>query len=110
MVSMAAFPKRPYRRCWQEYTLPWQVIPLRDEAKYTDARDYAKKVILSDVHALNPSFSQIFINLTQDKYDIKECLWEVEYYGNNQEIIREGGYVGSWMGVVLPQYRYRLCL
>ncbi len=76
--------------------------PLRDEAKYTEARDYAKKVMLSDVHALNPSFSQIFINLTQDKYDIKECLWEVEYYGNNQEIIREGGYVGSWMGVYCP--------
>jgi hypothetical protein len=76
--------------------------PLRDEAKYADARTYALKVMQSDVHALSPSFSQIFINHAQDKYDIKECLWEVEYYGNNQDIIREGGYLGSWMGVYCP--------
>jgi hypothetical protein len=73
--------------------------PLRDEAKYADARTYANKVIQSNTHALNTSFQQIFINHAQDKYDIKECLWEVEFYGNNQEIIREGGYLGSWMGV-----------
>lgn len=76
--------------------------PLQDEAKYADARTYAEKVIQSNVHALNPSFQQIFINHAQDKYDIKECLWEVEYYGNNQEVIREGGYLGSWMGVYCP--------
>jgi starch-binding outer membrane protein, SusD/RagB family len=76
--------------------------PLLDEAKYADARTYAEKVITSNVHALNPSFSQIFINLAQDKYDIKECLWEIEYYGNNQGIVREGGYVGSWMGLYCP--------
>jgi starch-binding outer membrane protein, SusD/RagB family len=76
--------------------------PLRDEAKYTDARTYAEKVITSNVHALNPSFSQIFINLAQDKYDIKENLWEIEYSGNNKEIVKEGGYVGSWMGLYCP--------
>lgn len=76
--------------------------PLQDEAKYADARAYAEKVIQSDVHSLNPSFQQIFINHAQDKYDIKECLWEIEYYGNNQDIIREGGYLGSWMGVYCP--------
>jgi starch-binding outer membrane protein, SusD/RagB family len=76
--------------------------PLRDESKYADARSYAEKVIQSNVHALNTSFSQIFINHAQDKYDVKECLWEVGYYGNNLEIIREGGYLGSWMGVYCP--------
>jgi hypothetical protein len=76
--------------------------PLQDEAKYADAKTYAEKVITSNLHALNPSFSQIFINLAQDKYDIKECLWEIEYYGNNQGIVREGGYVGSWMGLYCP--------
>jgi hypothetical protein len=73
--------------------------PLYDEAKYTDARDYASKVMQSNMHALNSSFSQIFINHSQDKYDIKECLWEVEHYGNNEEQIREAGFLGSWMGV-----------
>lgn len=76
--------------------------PLLDEAKYEDARAYADKVMKSDEHALNTSFQQIFINQAQDKYDTKECLWEVEYYGNNQEIIREGGYLGSWLGVYCP--------
>lgn len=73
--------------------------PLRDESKYGNAHAYAQKVIESNTHSLNPSFQQIFINLAQDKYDIKENIWEIEYYGNNREVIREGGYVGSWMGV-----------
>lgn len=76
--------------------------PLYDEARYADARAYAEKVIQSNEHALNPSFRQIFINQAQDKYDIRECLWEIEFYGNNLEIIREGGYLGSWMGVYCP--------
>jgi starch-binding outer membrane protein, SusD/RagB family len=74
-------------------------FPLHDEAKYADAREYASKVMQSNVHELNSSFSQIFINHAQDKYDIKECLWEVEYYGNNLEQIKEGSFLGSWMGI-----------
>ncbi|WP_242696527.1 RagB/SusD family nutrient uptake outer membrane protein [Longitalea luteola] len=76
--------------------------PLNDASKYQDARTYAAKVMQSNEHALNNSFQQIFINHAQDKYDIKECLWEVEYYGNNLEQIREGGFLGSWMGVLCP--------
>lgn len=74
--------------------------PLKDESKYAEAKIYAQKVIDSQLHTLNPSFNQIFINLAQDKYDIRESIWEVEYFGNNQGVIREGGYVGSWMGIV----------
>jgi SusD family. len=73
--------------------------PLKDVSKYNDAFEYAEKVINSNKHALNPDFSRIFINLAENKYDIKENIWELEFFGNNQEIIREGGYVGSWMGV-----------
>ncbi|HEX6428342.1 MAG TPA: RagB/SusD family nutrient uptake outer membrane protein [Niastella sp.] len=76
--------------------------PLHDEARYADARDYAAKVMQSNEHVLNNSFQQIFINHAQEKFDIKECLWEVEFYGNNEEQIREGGYLGSWMGVYCP--------
>lgn len=73
--------------------------PLKDQAKYADARAYADKVIQSKIHSLNTSYQQIFINHAQDLYDIKEGLWEVEFYGNNQEVIKEGGYVGSWIGI-----------
>lgn len=56
--------------------------PLKDESKYAEAIIYANKVIDSHEHALNPSFQQIFINYAQDKYDVKETIWEVEFWGN----------------------------
>ncbi|WP_300600615.1 RagB/SusD family nutrient uptake outer membrane protein [Niabella sp.] len=61
--------------------------PLKDATKYQDAKMWAKKV-MDDVgagHSLNPSYSNIFITLAQDKYDIKENLWEAEFYGNNSD-------------------------
>lgn len=59
--------------------------PLKDVSKYKDARDWAKKVIddAEAGHSLNPSYPNIFIQIMQDKYDIKESIWEVEFYGNN---------------------------
>lgn len=56
--------------------------PLKDVSKFEDARKWAEMVIKSDVHKLNPDYAQIFINHTQDKYDIGENLWEVEVAGN----------------------------
>lgn len=47
------------------------------------AKDYAKKVIDTGFHALNPSYEQVFINYMQDEYDMQESIWEVEFYGNN---------------------------
>lgn len=73
--------------------------PLNDVSKYAEARAYADSVIQSGEHALNPDFKQIFINHVREVYDIKECLWEVEFGGNNQGAIREGGSVGSYNGI-----------
>lgn len=59
--------------------------PLKDVSKYQDARNWAKKV-MDDVeadHALNPDYPDIFIELAQNKYEIKESIWEAEHYGNN---------------------------
>ena len=56
--------------------------PLNDVSKFEEARMWAEKVIKSEVHNLNPDYAQIFINQTQDKYDIGENLWEVEIAGN----------------------------
>jgi len=56
--------------------------PLKDASRYQAAKDWANKVIASGKHALNPDYKQIFINHSQDKYDIKECLWEAEFWGN----------------------------
>lgn len=73
--------------------------PLNDVAKYADARSYADSVIQSGEHALNTDFRQIYINHVREVYDVKECLWEVEFGGNNQGTIREGGSVGSYNGI-----------
>ena len=59
--------------------------PLKDKTRYAEAGKWAKMVMDDPLaaHMLNPSYPQIFINMAQDKYDIKESIWEVEYWGNN---------------------------
>jgi hypothetical protein len=75
--------------------------PVRDISKYERARHWAKMVIddAGAGHQLNPDFSDIFINYAADKYDIKESIWEVEFFGNNTDETAEAGYVGSWIGI-----------
>ncbi len=70
--------------------------PLKDESKFEEARNWAKKVMddAAAGHSLNPSYSQVFINLAQDKYDINESIWEVEYWGNRTDAYTETGWVG----------------
>jgi len=65
--------------------------PLKDVSKYQEARDWAKKV-MDDTeagHDLNPSYPGIFINYAQDKYDIKESIFEVEFWGNGVDSYTE---------------------
>lgn len=75
--------------------------PLNDKSKFTDARDWAKKVIddAEAAHALNNSYDQVFINLAADKYDIKESLFEVEFWGNRSDAYTESGRLGSRNGI-----------
>ena len=77
-------------------------FPLRDVAKYADAKTYAEKVMQSGEHALNADYKQIYINHSQNLFDIKEGLLEVEFYGDNQGVIKEGGSLGSYMGILNP--------
>jgi len=67
-------------------------FPLRDESRYAEVLKWTEKVISSGEHELrttaNPAytrspFSQIFINQSQDIYDVKESLWEVDFSTNN---------------------------
>ncbi|MES3019865.1 MAG: RagB/SusD family nutrient uptake outer membrane protein [Bacteroidota bacterium] len=72
-------------------------FPLNDKSKYVDAREWAKKV-MDDAqagHVLNDSYSQVFINLAADKYDIKESLFEVEFWGNRTDAYTESGRLGA---------------
>ncbi|TZF81435.1 RagB/SusD family nutrient uptake outer membrane protein [Pedobacter sp. BS3] len=70
--------------------------PLKDTSKYKEAREWARKVIedTQAAHALNPDYSDIFIKIAQDQYDIKESIFEVEFWGNRTDSYTETGYVG----------------
>lgn len=74
--------------------------PLFEVSMYEKARDWAKKVVESHEHSLNPDYKQVFINYAQDLYDVRESIWEVEFFGNivsNQ--YRETGRLGNLNGI-----------
>lgn len=79
--------------------LQWAGEPLKNTAKYQDARDMALKVVQSGVHVLNPDYKQIYINECQDINDWKECIWETGNWGNNSDANRIGGRHGNENGV-----------
>lgn len=75
--------------------------PLRDASRYEKAAFWAKKVIddAEEGHMLNTDYAQVFINYAQDKYDVKESIWEVEFWGNVSGSYDETGQIGAWIGI-----------
>lgn len=75
--------------------------PIYDESRYEEARKWAKLVIDDQEagHELLSDFSQVFINYAADEYDIRESIWEIEFYGNNQGVYKEGGQIGAYNGI-----------
>lgn len=73
--------------------------PINDKSKYSDAKYWAEQVINSKEHELNPDYQQVFVNYAQDKYYIKESIWEVEFWGNGQDSYKEYGQVGNVLGI-----------
>ena len=55
-------------------------FPCYNTERYKDAYKWAKMVIDDPAHSLIPNFAEAFIPLIQDKYDIRENLWEIEAY------------------------------
>lgn len=74
--------------------------PLKDVSKYQDAKNWAAKVINSGEHALNPSYSDVFIKLARDEYDVKESIWEVEFYGNGTAGSSETNIANVFIGIL----------
>src|SRR5690606_37316576 len=54
---------------------------------YAEDSRWAKMVIddASAAHSLNPDYTEIFKNLAGDRYDIKESIWEAEFWGNRTD-------------------------
>jgi hypothetical protein len=76
--------------------------PINDSSKWADARMWAKKVMDDGAsgHALNPSFPQVFINHAADLYDIKESIWEAEFWGTLDGVVTKYGMQGFYNGPV----------
>lgn len=68
--------------------------PLRNKSRWTEVKKWTELVMNSGIHSLNPSYPQVFVNLAGDKYDIRESIWEVEFYGNQTDQYIQGGYQG----------------
>ncbi len=86
--------------------LHWAGYPVNDVSKYEEARDWAYKVMMPDPkdgfqHDLNPSYEDVFVKYCTDQYDIKESIWEIEFYGNGttDNGFTETGLVGSNNGI-----------
>ncbi|MCT1524503.1 RagB/SusD family nutrient uptake outer membrane protein [Sphingobacterium hotanense] len=79
--------------------LYWAGEPIKDTSKYQNARDWAYAVISSGEHELNPSFEDVFRRLAADEYDIKESIWEVEFFGNRTGRPRQAGMLGNYIGI-----------
>lgn len=74
--------------------------PLNDPSQYAEALKWAMAVKNSGLHALNPDYSNVFIKYARDEYDVKESIWEVEFYGNTQGGLQEYTYyIGARGGI-----------
>ncbi|WP_018625936.1 RagB/SusD family nutrient uptake outer membrane protein [Niabella aurantiaca] len=72
--------------------------PLKDVSKYAAARDWAKKVVDSKLHSLNPSFEDVFVKLISNQYDKKESIWEIDYADVPGP--RQSSYIGYLDGII----------
>lgn len=71
-------------------------------AFWMQARNYAKAVIDSGTYRLNPSYSQIFINMIEDLYDTDyhESMWEAEFLGDRSSASYwSNGRIGNVIGL-----------
>ena len=65
-------------------------------------KKYTGQLLASGVHRLNPSYSQVFINMIGDKYDTEyhESMWEVEFLGDRSSASDwTNGRIGDGMGL-----------
>jgi starch-binding outer membrane protein, SusD/RagB family len=68
---------------------------------YAEAKRWALEVKESSIHGLVTPYSQVFMDLIQDKYNstgVHESIWEIELYGNLTSQIRASGRLGNTVG------------
>lgn len=77
--------------------------PLLQTDHYKDAALWAKKAIDANQNFLNPDYKQIWINVAQDAYDIKESMWEAEFKAPAPPYFRAASWIGqTGPGIACP--------
>jgi hypothetical protein len=74
--------------------------PETKQIYFEEAKRWALQVRESNMHGLVTPYSQVFIDLSKDKYNstgIRESIWEAEIAGNNS-IVMAAGRVGNIVG------------
>lgn len=71
---------------------------------FKQASHYAQQVKTTGGHGLADDYWQVFIDLSQDKYNTtaKESIWEVEFAGNRSTDVRVEGRIGNIIGLNGP--------
>ena len=72
--------------------------PVNDTKRFAEAKEWAKKVMLSNQHTLLSSYSQVFIDECANRYN-KENIWEIGFNQNGAGNISASGTVGIQVGV-----------
>lgn len=92
--------------------LHWAGYPLLEKSKYTDAKEWALKVIEDPEyrHELSENYADIFIRYAKDEYDPKESIWEVEFYGTDGSMYDETTMNGRYTGPTSNSEKIGKCL
>lgn len=68
---------------------------------FSEARKWALEVKESGIHGLVPTYSRIFLDLSEDKYNstgVLESIWEAEEAGNRSTVEQSAGRIGNTLG------------
>lgn len=69
---------------------------------FSNAAVWARFVIESGKHQLNPDYDQVFINMITDTYDVQyhESMWEADFLGNRSSADKwSNGRIGDLIGL-----------
>jgi hypothetical protein len=71
------------------------------QSYFAEAKRWALEVKTSNLHDLVPSYSRVFIDLSEDLYNstgIRESIWEVAEAGNRASSYQSAGRLGNTIG------------
>ena len=111
VVNTARISKTAAQGILARVYLKWAGFPVQDASKYEKAAAQAYAVVNSGYHELNAvmeipevgapfdhPFPQVFKNYSDNKYDLKESMFEI-HFSFPADVTVDAGKVGTWHGI-----------